>query len=306
MTNSISISTYVNDQGVQKWIESALGERKQQFVTSLISLVNDDIKLQAVDKKSLVVAAMTGAALNLPVNKNLGFAYIIPYNDKHSGKVLAQLQIGWKGFVQLGMRSGQYRLINATDVREGEIKKIDHLSGEIKFKWAEENREKLPVVGYVSFFKLKNGFKKMYYMTSDELKAHGVRYSQTMKKGFGLWVDDFDAMASKTVIKLLISKFGPMTSDMETAQIRDQAVAIDQDEYIYLDNKKETAEDVSNEKERQRVIAYIADCKTIDDLEVCEVACTNQELKDLYESKAKEINKPGLHREPVEQEAKHE
>lgn len=290
MTNEISISKYVNDEGVKKWIADSLQERSQQFVTSLISLVNNDAKLMDVDKKSLITACMTAASLNLPVNPSLGFAYVIPYNDNKSGKKLAQLQLGYKAFIQLSMRSGQFRLLNVSDVKEGEIKKIDRLSGEIRFKWLEADRDKAKTIGFVGFFRLKNGFKKSMYMTAEELKAHGLKYSQNYKKyGNGLWRDEFDAMAKKTVIKLLLSKYAPMTSDMETAQIRDQAVAIDEDEYLYLDNKKETAQEISEEKEEQRLLTFIKEAKSIDELEQCKSSCTTNPTTEAYQEKEKEL-----------------
>jgi len=220
--------------------------------------------------------------MDLPINQNLGFAYIIPYKGN------AQFQMGYKGFIQLAQRSGQFKTINVSDVRTGEITKIDRLSGEIQFEW-KEDRLKLPVIGYVGYMELTNGFKKTLYMTIEELKAHGLRFSQTMKKGFGLWTSDFDAMASKTVIKLLLAKYAPLTVDMQTAQLADQAIIKGQDEFEYTDNVPELPEEVAKEKEKERLKKHINDSKSVKELNKCLEFLADDETKKLYQEKLKEL-----------------
>jgi recombination protein RecT len=286
MNKELTIKQYIEAPNVKERIQEVLKNKSSQFVVSLLSAVNTNEALAKCEPKSVMNAAMTAASLDLPINPNLGFAYIIPYKGE------AQFQMGYKGFVQLAMRSGQFHTLNVTDVREGEIRGVNRLSGEIDFTWLEEDRDKTKVVGYVAYMRLLNGFEKTLYMTSEELTAHGVRFSQTMKKGYGLWKDDFDAMAKKTVIKMLLSKYAPMTTDMAKAQEADQAVINDKG-YKYIDNKKITASETAIEKEKDRVKDHIANAKTIDDLKLCEKALEDfldPELNDLYEAKRKELS----------------
>lgn len=177
--------------------------------------------------------------MNLPINPNLGFAYIIPYKNNKSGGYEAQFQMGYKGFIQLAQRSGQFKRINATDVREGELLGVNRLSGELNIEWVEDEKERnaKPVVGYIGYFKLLNGFEKELYMTVEELQSHGKKYSQSFKRGYGLWADEFDTMAKKTVLKLLISKYGALTTNLQEAILADQS-AVGEDGYNYIDNDK--------------------------------------------------------------------
>ncbi|MEK9207692.1 MAG: recombinase RecT [Patescibacteria group bacterium] len=271
MTNSIV--EYMGQEAVSKNIQETLGKKTPQFIASVTSLVNANEVLRNAEKKSVMLACLTAAALDLPINQNLGFAYIIPYKNK-KGDVVAQFQMGWKGFVQLAMRSGQFETINVSDVRAGEIgdESRNRLTGEIIFTWEkdEKKRAMLPVIGFVAYMRLINGFKKMLYMTSQELDKHGNRYSQSMKKGYGLWKDDFDAMASKTVIKLLLSKYAPMTVEMQRATLADQAVVGDNDyDHEYVDNETPTAGEIANHKEQERILIAIKEAKNLKDLEEC-------------------------------------
>lgn len=225
----VTIQSLVHNEEFVKKANDVLGKGTQQFMSSVLSLYNSDRNLQSCDPIKLYNCCLMAAAIKLPFNQNLGQAYIIAYKGE------PQLQIGWKGFVQLAQRSGFYRTINCTDVKEGEILKYDRLTGEIEFVWIveETERKKAKTVGYVAYFELLNGFRKMFYMTVDELKAHAEKYSQTYKRGYGVWVDNFDAMSRKTVIKLSLSKYGPLSVDMQRAIELDQADS----EGEYIDNK---------------------------------------------------------------------
>jgi recombination protein RecT len=293
MTESVatSITQYVNQNAIQENIKTVLKDRTPQFIASIVSLVNANEMLKKADKKSLLGACLTAASMNLPINSNLGFAYIIPYKQK-DGSFLAQFQMGYKGFVQLAIRSGQYRTINTADIREGEVRKIDHLSGEVKFRFIEENREAAPIVGYVAMFKLKSGFAKMLYMTRDDLKKHGLKYSQNFKKyNSGLWADDFDSMAKKTVLKLLLSKYGVLDTDLAKALESDQALIAD-GQISYPDNEPLKPEDEADAREIERIRKFIANAKTLDDLSNCEEAVDgsmNDELIELFVAKKKEL-----------------
>lgn len=221
---SLTISKLVNDDTFRARAEKTLGERTPQFMSSVLSLVNSNGALQKSDPIKVYNACLMSAALNLPVNNNLGYAYVIPYKDD------VQLQIGWKGFIQLAQRSGQFKTIVANPVHENEMNGVNPMTGEVEFEFKKEKEGE--VVGYMAYFKLLNGFEKSLYMSVQELNNHGKKYSQTFKKGYGVWNDNFDAMAIKTVIKLLLNKYAPLSIDMQKAIEYDQKV---DDEY--KDNK---------------------------------------------------------------------
>lgn len=224
---TLTISKLVTDDGFIKQAEKTLGEGTQQFLSSVISLTNADPKIRDLDPIKLYNTCLMAAALKLPFNSNLGQAYIIPYKGE------PQLQIGWKGFIQLAQRSGQFKTIGVNPVHENEISGIDPMTGEILFDFKLEKTGK--IVGYMAYFRLLNGFEKSYYMTVKELQKHAGMYSQTFKKNFGVWVDNFDAMAQKTVIKLLLNKFAPLSINSDLAR----AIELDQQdaEGNYADNK---------------------------------------------------------------------
>ena len=223
--NQLSIAAYVRQDAVSQRLNDLLGKRAPQFVTSLVAAANANKMLNNCKPESVVSAALIAASMDLPINQNLGFAYLIPYKNK-DGEV-CQFQMGYKGFIQLAQRSGFYKTINASEVKEGEIVGFNRLSGEIEFNWIENEaeREKAKAVGYVAYFRLLNGFEKSLYMTVDELNAHAKKYSKNFAKyNSGLWADDFDSMAKKTVLKLLISKFGPLNTQLQKAIAEDQTV----------------------------------------------------------------------------------
>jgi len=241
MSNNLTVVQYVRADSVTKRVNELLGKRAPQFVTSLVTAVNENGKLAECEPQSVLNAALTAASMDLPINQNLGFAYLIPYKNK-TGEV-CQFQMGYKGFIQLAQRSGYYKTINARDVRADEIVGEDFVSGEMEFKQLTKNRESAKVVGYIAFFELLNGFRKTLYMTVDEITAHATKYSKNFAKyKSGLWADDFDAMATKTVIKLLLSKFGPLNTQLQDALIKDQQV-----DGEYDDNPK-TKPELSDEQ----------------------------------------------------------
>lgn len=283
-----SIVEYMNQDVVKSNIQKTLGKRTGQFITTVASLYNSSDRLQECDQRSVMLACLTAASLDLPINQNLGFAYIIPYNDRNKGMV-AQFQMGYKGFIQLAQRSGQFKTINVTDVKEGELKSTDRMTGAMQFEWLQEGREKAKTIGYVGYMELINGFNKSLYMTVDELKAHGLQYSQTFKKGFGLWKDNFDAMAHKTVVKLLLAKYAPLTVEMQKAQLADQSIVKDEDDFEYIDNKIVTPEETAKEKENARIMEHIANSRLLEDLEKCKEYLVTDEQKAAYEAKEQEL-----------------
>lgn len=288
-TEALTIKGLFNRDDIKQKFQELLGKRATSFITSVLQIVANNALLSKADPSSIYQSAAVAATLDLPLNNNLGFAYIVPYNAKQSDgsyKQVAQFQLGYRGLIQLAQRSGQFETINSTDVREGEIKEFNRLTGEIIFEWNQTSeREKLKVVGFVAYFKLLNGFGKSFYMTVDELKNHGTKYSQTFKKGFGLWKDDFEAMASKTVLKLLLAKFGPLSVDIQRAVITDQSVVNNSEtlDVSYVDHTL-----VETDKEAERIYLLIQNAKNKKELKEIEKDVPD-ELLDVYNSRLEEL-----------------
>ena len=235
----------ITSVATQKYLADVLGERKASFVNNLTALVANNAMLQECEPYTLMFAAMKATALNLPLDNSLGFAYVLPYKDNKKGITVAQFQLGYKGVKQLALRSGSFATIpNATDVREGELISRNRLTGECKFNFIDdaEEREKKPVVGYVSYFKLLNGAESTFYMSKSEMEKHALRYSQTYRstnpkvKAASKWTTDFNDMACKTVVKLNLSKNAPLSVEMTDALKADQSIMFERDKYEYLDN----------------------------------------------------------------------
>ena len=179
-----------------------LGKKAAGFMSSIIAVANNNKLLAKAEPSTVIGAAAQAAMLDLPINQSLGFAYIVPY------KGAAQFQLGYKGYIQLAQRSGQYVDIGAKTVYEGELEYENRLLD--KFRFGERTGDK--VIGYLAYFRLTNGFEKMLFMTLDEMQAHAKKYSQNYKGGTDKWgLADFNVMAEKTVLKRLLSKFGPLS-----------------------------------------------------------------------------------------------
>jgi recombination protein RecT len=277
---------------VKSKFQELLGKRSSAFITSVLQIVASSKQLSQADPSSIYHAAAVAATMDLPINNQLGYAYIVPYKQKQGNVYIqvAQFQMGYKGFIQLAQRSGMYKRISATDVRDGELKTYDRLTGRYIFEWEQDESKRcnLPVIGYASFFELLNGFEKTSYMNISELKQHGARYSKTFNDSAGRWNTDFESMATKTVLKLLISKFGPLSIEMQTAVKVDQAVINDADatDVTYLDNEPEQVD-----KEAERIALMIEDCKTVGDaIELLKnVPIPEGPLMELYLQKRAEL-----------------
>jgi len=261
------VQKFLRNDSVQQRIEQLLKDRASQFTTSLLATVNTNQLLSQCKPETVLNAALTAAALDLPINSNLGFAYVIPYknnkqiDDPETGKKTwvsvyeAQFQMGYRGFIQLAQRSGQYKRIAATPVYEGQLKEEDPLAGNT-YVWDAKTSDK--IIGYVSRLELVNGFKNDLYMTAEEMETHGARYSQSYKadkkykSDKSLWSTDFDTMGMKTVLKLNISKWGPMSVEMQKAVESDQAVIRDTGPE-YIDG--EVAAENKDEATRARIAA---------------------------------------------------
>jgi recombination protein RecT len=283
----------LSSENVKKRLDEILGKRASTFATSVMQIMKSNDLLAQAEPNSVVGAAMTAATLNLPLNNNIGFAYIIPFNTKNpdgTKSVKAQFQIGYKGFLQLAQRSGQFKTINVTEVKEGEISSRDRMTGEIEFNWIQDDkeREKRKSVGYLAYFGLLNGFEKTMFMSTEELNAHGAKFSKTFGNAYGLWKKDFDSMAKKTVLKLLLSKYAPLSIDMQTAVVKDQASfnnVENEDDVSYVDN-----EDVKIDPDEERIMLLINSAETQDDLDFAKQHSEEKHL-EFIKKKQVEINK---------------
>lgn len=236
------IAQYAKRDDVKKRFEEVLGNpsKAASFIATLINITNNNNYLQKCDPNSIMGSAMIAATLDLPVNPNLGFSAIVPYGKQ------AQFQMMYKGFIQLAMRSGQYKDINASEVYKDELESYNPLTGKVIFtnmkNWKmRKSGDEKNIVGYYAFFELNNGFKKEIYMEADEVKNHAKKYSASYRRSSSdsIWKTNFDAMALKTVLKQLISKWGILSVEMQRAVMSDQGVvrSIDSiDDVTYDDN----------------------------------------------------------------------
>lgn len=200
------------NQGMQNLFADALNENKDRFLASIIDLYNGDSYLQGCNPKEVAMEALKAATLNLPINKSLGYAYIVPFKNKD--KLTPRFQIGYKGYIQMAQRSGQYKALNAGIMYEGMEVKRDFLRGTFEII-GEPKSDK--VIGYFAYFQLLNGYEKAIFMTKDEVTEHAERYSQSYGSDYSPWKKQFDEMAQKTVIKRLLSKYGVLTTEFQDA-----------------------------------------------------------------------------------------
>lgn len=281
------IKTILEQKSVKDKFESLLGKKSVGFLVSIINTVQNNDLLAKADTNSILFAAANAAILDLPINPNLGFAYIVPYNKKgKDGQYIqvAQFQMGYKGFIQLAQRSGQFKTISATAIYEGQLVEENPLTGFV-FDFTKKQSDK--VIGYAAYMSLLNGFEKTIYMNVADVTKHGVKYSQTFKKNYGLWATDFDAMALKTLIKLLLSKYAPLSIEMQKAVITDQGVlnGWEDPKVAYPDNQPVVPLD-SNEaskiKANERVMWHIEKSNTMEELVQVEEYLTTPEQKKAY------------------------
>lgn len=237
------LNSILDGEGMRRRFNELLGERTPQFLSSLVTLINADANLQKAFREApmtVIQSALKAATFDLPIEPSLGYAYIVPFNnfDKDSGtkRMEATFIPGYKGLIQLCLRTGAYsRIPDAIDVREGELVSYDRLTGDAEFCWVEdeEERERLPIIGYAGYFRLTNGAEKTIYMSRAQIEAHEKknRKGQYMGKG---WRDDFDAMARKTVIRRLCGKYGLMSIQYQGKAgkaTEDLAAAVAQNEF---------------------------------------------------------------------------
>lgn len=255
-----AFNTTITNARTQDYLKSVLGKKSQQFVTSLTSIVGNNTNLQACEPMSLIYAATKAASLDLPVDPNLGYSYVIPFKNNKLGITEAQFQVGWRGMLALAIRSGQVKTINVTDIREGEYQGKDLRSGQVKLVEIED-RESKPIVGFYGYIQHTNMFEHEIYWTMEQMEAHAKKYSQSyaskndyVRKN-SLWSTAFTEMAKKTLIKQLM-KWAPLSIEVASAVQHDQAVFHADGTSSYDDNDPDTA--------RNNAIAERANTKEID------------------------------------------
>lgn len=232
----------LNNVNVKERFEEILKQKAPSFIASILALANSNTRIAACESTSVINSALIAATLDLPINPNLGFAYIIPYGQQ------AQFQVGYKGFLQLALRSGKIKSINVTEVYEGQLIKADSFKGKYEF---QEDRTSDKVIGYYAYIETINGFEKGEYWSFEKTQSHGKKFS---KQFGGLWTTDPHAMGKKTVLKMLISKWTELSIDtqMQTALLTDQGVIKDA---ANLDVEFVDAQDISEKTQIDNSVA---------------------------------------------------
>lgn len=280
-------SVAVNTPSMQKLIANALHDpaRCARFTASIVSAVSVNQALQNCDRNTVISGALLGESLNLSPSPQLGQYYLVPFNNKKKGMQDAQFVLGYKGYVQLALRSGQYKSINVEIVKQGEYKGRDPMTGDPRFQFLEDDDEweRLPVIGYMASFEYLNGFRKVLYWSKEKMMNHADRYSAAfsrkayenliagnipqgeMWKYSSFWYKDFDSMAKKTMLRQLISKWGIMSTDMQSAYESDSRV-IDETESGQLvpQVEEESPQQLEEPQAAAQIPAQPAEPKQID------------------------------------------
>lgn len=252
-------TAYLTADAVKEQINKVVGSKNgTRFISSIVSAVNNNTMLQECTNSSILSGALLGESLNLSPSPQLGQYYLVPFKDKNKGTTLAQFVLGYKGYLQLAIRSGQYKKINVLSIKEGELVRYDPLNEEIEVNLIEdeEEREKAPTIGYYAMFEYTNGFKKAMYWSKAKMEAHALKYSAgyaaDKRKGnqYTFWSKDFDGMAYKTMLRQLISKWGIMSIDLVTAIDADMTIVNEDGSKSYVEVEENMNNYTENEPEK--------------------------------------------------------
>ena len=258
-TNRPKFSVAIQSDMYKNLINQTLGDkdRATRFIASISSAVATNQALQECDAGTILSGALLGESLNLSPSPQLGQYYLVPFNDSKKGYKVAQFQLGYKGYIQLAIRSGQYKKLNVLAIKKGELIKYDPLNEEIEVNLIEdeEERENAETIGYYAMFEYTNGFRKSLYWSKSKMEKHALKYSKgyAAHKGYTFWEKDFDGMAYKTMLRQLISKWGIMSIDMQQAVEKDMATINTDGTYEYVDNEEETVIEQEEPKEEVEV-----------------------------------------------------
>lgn len=277
-----AFSVVIQSDMYKKLINNTLGDPKKatRFIASITSAVATNPALQECEPSSIVAGALVGEALELSPSPVLGEYYLVPFKNSKEGVTKAQMQIGYKGYLHLAIRSGQYKDIDVFEIHEGEFKGRDKETGKFKFEFIENEAERLskPIIGYMGYFELLNGFRKTLYISKEEMEKHANTYSKAFNledykklqagqipekdlwKYSSFWYKNFDTMAFKTVLRQLISKWGIMSIQLQEAFTKDMAVMKDNGDYEYVDSPTYEEEPVFVKEEEKKT------AKSLDDI----------------------------------------
>ena len=275
---SMKLSVYLQNDAVKKQINQVVGGKNgTRFISSIVSAVQSTPALQECTSPSIVNAALLGEALNLSPSPQLGQFYMVPFDNKKKGCKEAQFQLGYKGYIQLAIRSGYYKKLNVLAIKEGELVRYDPLDEEVEVNLIDDDilREEAPTMGYFAMFEYENGFRKTLYWSKKKMLAHAEKYSFAFYKNGGakslelleqgkipekdmwkyssFWFKDFDGMALKTMLRQLISKWGIMSIDLQNAIDKDMAVIHEDGKTEYVDAVKAEDDGVVSDQELQEV-----------------------------------------------------
>lgn len=275
---SMKLSVYLQNDAVKKQINQVVGGKNgTRFISSIVSAVQNTPALQECTSPSIVNAALLGEALNLSPSPQLGQFYMVPFDNKKKGCKEAQFQLGYKGYIQLAIRSGYYKKLNVLAIKEGELVRYDPLDEEVEVNLIDDDilREEAPTMGYFAMFEYENGFRKTLYWSKKKMLAHAEKYSFAFYKNGGakslelleqgkipekdmwkyssFWFKDFDGMALKTMLRQLISKWGIMSIDLQNAIDKDMAVIHEDGKTDYVDAAKAEDDGVVSDQELQEV-----------------------------------------------------
>lgn len=240
--NKPKFSVAIQSDTYKNLINQTLGDKDKatRFIASISSAVANNQQLQECDAGTILSGALLGESLNLSPSPHLGQYYLVPFNDTKKGCKVAQFQLGYKGYIQLAIRSGYYKKLNVLAIKKGELIKYDPLNEEIEVNLIddEEERESAETIGYYAMFEYTNGFRKTLYWSKSKMEKHALKYSMgyRAKKGYTFWEKDFDAMAYKTMLRQLISKWGIMSIDMQQAVEKDMSAINTDGSFNYVDN----------------------------------------------------------------------
>ena len=246
--NQPKFTAVINSDGYKRMINNTLGDpnKAARFVTAITSAVSNNPGLQECDASTIVSAGLLGESLNLSPSPQLGQYYLVPFNDTKNKRKVAQFQLGYKGYIQLAIRSGQYKKLNVLPIKEGELIRFNPLEEEIEVNLIEDDevRENTPTIGYYAMFEYTNGFKKAMYWSKKKMESHAIKYSAGYRahKGYTFWEKDFDSMACKTMLRQLISKWGIMSIDFQKAYESDMGIISENGTVDYVDNPESVVE----------------------------------------------------------------
>lgn len=258
--NKTKFSVFLSQEAVKTLVRNSVKDDKS-FISSLLTAVSQNPQLAQCDQSSILSAGLTGASLGLQCNPTLGQFYMLPFNDRKNNRTVAQFVLGYKGLLQLAIRSGYYERINVVSIKEGEYISYDPLTEEFKAKIIIDDmvREKTPTIGYYAMFKYSNGFIKTLYWSKEKMENHALTYSKgyAAKKGYTFWEKDFDAMAQKTMLRQILSKWGILSVELQKALINDeqvidvngQPIEIEEEQKQLTDGKTEQKKTVETKKE---------------------------------------------------------